>query len=152
SLVTLRQRQGYSVALVDVDDIYDEFSFGQKTPQALKDFFQYSITKWKRTPRFVMLVGDSSYDPKNYLGYGDNDLVPTKLIDTQRMETASDDWLVDFDGDSLPDLAIGRLPVRSVSETLSLSTKIVNYDRQRSAGNLLLVSDANDTFNFAGAS
>ncbi|HKQ06965.1 MAG TPA: proprotein convertase P-domain-containing protein, partial [Blastocatellia bacterium] len=29
-----RERQGYKVALVDVEDLYDEFSYGQKTPQA----------------------------------------------------------------------------------------------------------------------
>ena len=31
-LVGLRQSQGYTVKVVDVQDIYDEFSFGQKTP------------------------------------------------------------------------------------------------------------------------
>ena len=37
-LKTHRESQGYSVALIDVEDIYDEFSYGTKTPQAIKDF------------------------------------------------------------------------------------------------------------------
>jgi hypothetical protein len=93
-LVSLRQKQGYSIAVIDIEDIYDEFSYGQKTPQAAKDFLTYAATNWKKAPRFVMLAGDASFDPKNYLGFGDSDLVPTKLIDTQYLETASDDWLL----------------------------------------------------------
>jgi len=151
-LLSLRQKQGYSVALVDIEDVYDEFSYGQKTPQAVKDFCAYAAANWKKAPRFVMLAGDASLDPKNYLGFGDADLVPTRLVDTQLMETASDDWLVDFNGDLLPDMAIGRLPVRSADEALRLATKIAGYDGQRSAATLLLVADHNDTYDFESAS
>jgi hypothetical protein len=150
--VSARQRQGYSVAVVDIEDVYDEFSYGQKTPQAVKDFLGYAASTWKKAAGFVMLAGDASLDPKNYLGLGDSDLVPTKLIDTQYMETASDDWLVDFNGDGLPDMAIGRLPVRSAAEALRLATKIAGYDGQPSAGTMLLVSDLNDGFDFESAS
>ncbi|HSE36229.1 MAG TPA: C25 family cysteine peptidase, partial [Blastocatellia bacterium] len=151
-LVSLRQKQGYSIAVIDIEDIYDEFSYGQKTPRAVKDFLTYAATNWKKAPRFVMLAGDASFDPKNYLGFGDSDLIPTKLIDTQYMETASDDWLVDFNGDGLPDMSIGRLPVRSSDEALRLATKIAGYDRQQSTRRLLLVSDQNDSFDFEAAS
>ena len=37
-----REQQGYRVALVNVEDLYDEFSYGQKTPQAIKDFLGYA--------------------------------------------------------------------------------------------------------------
>ncbi len=48
----------------------------------------YAATTWKKKPRYVLLAGDASYDPKNYLGFGDLDVVPTKLLDTTFMETA----------------------------------------------------------------
>ena len=151
-LVAHRRQQGLSVAVVDIEDVYDEFSFGQKTPHALKDFLAYASTSWKKKPRYVLLAADASYDPKNYLGSGDSDLVPTKLLDTQYMETASDDWFVDFDNDGLPELAIGRLPARTPSEALTMAVKIVRYDGQPIAESLLLVSDVNDTYNFSAAS
>jgi hypothetical protein len=75
-----------------------------------------------------LFVGDASYDPKNYFGQGYTDFVPTKLIDTSLMETASDDWLADFDGDGMADFAIGRLPVRSVADTNVMVNKIINYE------------------------
>lgn len=144
-----RQSQGYKVAVVDIEDVYDEFSFGNKTPQAIKDFLSYARTSWKLAPRFVLLAGDASFDSKNYLGFGDNDLVPTRLIDTQLMETASDEWLGDFNGDGLAEMAIGRLPVRSSKEVSSLVAKIIGYDRAgRPEGALLVADDSGDGSDF----
>jgi hypothetical protein len=151
-LVAQRRRQGMAVSVVDIEDVYDEFSFGQKTPQALKDFLSYAATSWKRKPAFMLLAGNASYDPKNYLGFGETDLVPSRLIDTQYMETASDDWLADFDNDGLPELSVGRLPARTALEAWTMTTKIVAYDDQPALESLLLVSDAGDTYDFVGTS
>ena len=82
ALKTLRRSQGYKVVVADVEDLYDEFSYGARTPQAIKDFLARAKSAWKRAPKYVLLGGDASIDPKNYLGLGDNDYVPTKLIDT----------------------------------------------------------------------
>lgn len=141
SLKELRQSQGYRVAVVDIEDVYDEFSFGNKTPLALKDFLAYAHSNWKVAPRFVMMVGDASFDAKNYLGFGWNDFVPTGLIDTQLMETASDDWLADFNGDGLAEMAIGRLPVRSPREAAVVVAKIVHYEQSSRSEGVLLVAD-----------
>jgi hypothetical protein len=151
-LVALRKEQGLAVAVVDVEAIYNEFSLGQKTPQAIKDFLRYAATSWAKTPGYVMFAGDASYDPKNYLGFGSNDMVPTKLFDSQYLVTATDDWFVDFNDDGVPELGVGRLPARTATEALTMATKIVDYERQRSADSVLLVSDSNDAFNFVAAS
>lgn len=147
-LRSLRQSQGLNTAVVDIEDVYDEFSFGNQSPQALKDFLVYAKTNWRLAPQFVLLAGDSSYDPKNYLGLGDYDLVPTRLIDTRFMETASDDWFVDFDGDGVPDLSVGRLPMRNALEANSLVAKLVSYDPEGQLDDVLLVSDSNDGYDF----
>jgi len=156
-LKALRQRQGLSVEVIDIEDIYDEFSFGEKEPRAIKDFLSSIRSTWKKVPRFVLLAGDASYDPRNYLGAGDFDLVPTKLIDTVYLETASDDWFADFDDDGLAEMYVGRLSVRSAVEAAALVSKLTAYDSTgvKSGGSgrsVLLVSDANDGFNFEQAS
>ncbi|HWO01130.1 MAG TPA: C25 family cysteine peptidase [Blastocatellia bacterium] len=151
-LKALRESQGFSIAVVDVEDVYDEFNFGQKSPQAIKDFLAFARSSWETAPRFVLLVGDASLDPKGYLGNGDSDFVPTKLIDTALMETSSDDWLADFDGDGAADMAIGRLPVDSAEETASMIAKIVGYDRSEPSNHVLLVSDSNEDFDFESLS
>ncbi|HEV7684333.1 MAG TPA: C25 family cysteine peptidase [Pyrinomonadaceae bacterium] len=143
-LSQLRSNQGLAVRVIDVEDIYDEFSFGEHSPQAVRDFLAKAVVDWTTKPRYVVFAGDASYDPKNYLGLELGDLVPTKLIDTSLSETASDDWLADFNNDGIADFAIGRLPVRTATEMNALVVKIVNYentapDPTRGA---LLVSDS----------
>ncbi len=147
-LVALRQSQKLAVAVIDIEDIYDEFSFGQKSPEAVRDFLAYTRASWKRKPQYLLLAGDSSFDAKNYLGLGDYDLVPSKLLDTVYLETASDDWLADFDGDGLADMAVGRLPFRSVDEATRLVSKIVGYEKKGSSASVLLVADLPDGYNF----
>jgi hypothetical protein len=154
-LKSLRESQGWSVALVDVEDLYDEFSFGTKTPQAIKDFLTRASTSWQKPPRFVLLVGDASFDPRNYLGLGNVDFLPTKLLDTAYMETASDDWFADVNGDGLPDMALGRLPAQTPEETAQVVSKIIAYDQAAAgewANEVLLVADQNGDFDFEQAS
>lgn len=149
-LKKLRQSQGHKVVLVDVEAIYNEFNFGNKSPQAIKDFLAYAQSSWKRGPRFVLLAGDASFDPKNHLGGGDYDLVPTRLIDTEFMETACDDCFSDFDSNGLAELAMGRLPVRTTEEAARLVEKIVAYDQSKPSDGILLIADKGDGYDFAG--
>ena len=148
----MRQSQGINTAFVDIEDVYDEFSFGQKTPTALKEFLAFAKTNWQQAPRYVLLAGDASLDPKNYLGFGDYDFVPTKLIDTQFMETASDEWFADFDNNGTSEIAIGRLPVRTLQETFNVVSKIIGYEQSIGSNDVLLVSDSNEGFDFENAS
>lgn len=150
-LVAHRKGQGLTPAVVDIEDVYDEFSFGNKTPQALKDFINYAKGSWAKPPRFVVLAGGATYDPKNYTGFGDFDLVPTKLVETAFNETATDDWFVDVNNDGLPDIPVGRLPVRTPDETAALVSKIVGYDDTVRTRSVLLVADRNSGFDFEAA-
>ncbi len=151
-LAALRQAQGYTVAVVDVEDVYDEFAGGAHTPQALRDFFAWTQSRWTKRPRFVLLAGGCSFDPRDHFGLGQHDLVPTKLVDATYLEAASDDWLVDFDDDGLPDVAIGRLPARDPEQASAMVAKIVRYESGASADGALLVSDSTDGYDFGAAS
>jgi hypothetical protein len=145
-LKALRQSQGLAVVVVNVEDIYDEFSYGNKNPQAVKDFLVFANSSWGRGLRFVLFAGDASYDPKNYLGYGDSDLVPTKLYDSGYMEAATDDYFVDFDENNVPDVAVGRLPVRNATEAAAAVGKIVRYESSVGSNSVLLASDTGEGF------
>jgi len=146
-LKALRERQGHVGALVDVEDVYDEFSFGEKTPQALKDFLIRAKASWSKPPQFVVLAGNAVNDPRDYYGFGEPDFVPTKTVATAVIEAASDDWFVDSDGDSLADLAaIGRLSVRTAEEADTIVAKIIDYEQSGDADwskHVLLLADEN---------
>ncbi|MGD8439918.1 MAG: C25 family cysteine peptidase [Holophagae bacterium] len=65
-LAEFHRGRGLSVAVVDVQDIYDEFHGGVISPRAIRDFLQYAHDHWPSpAPRFVLLVGDASWDYKN---------------------------------------------------------------------------------------
>jgi hypothetical protein len=154
TLVAQRQSQGFTVKKIDVEDVFDEFSYGVHTPQAIRDFLAQATTNWATHPRYVLLLGDASYDPRNYQGFGSFDFVPTKQIDTgfrgdqTALETASDDWLTDFDNDGIADISIGRLPVRTLAEANMVVAKIVNYSPLNSPQSALLVADTQGTYYF----
>jgi hypothetical protein len=144
-LAQLRRAQGINVAVVSVEDVFDEFSYGAHSPAALKSFIAWTATHWQVAPHYLLLAGDSSWDPRNYLDLEAGDLVPTKLIDTGYMETASDDWLADFNGDGVAELATGRLPGRTAADINLMVAKILAFDHERQLGGAprgaLFVSD-----------
>ena len=148
-LASLREQQGHHAAVVDIEDVYDEFSFGEKTPQALRDFLQLARDTWAEAPRFVVLAGDATLDPRDYAGLGSADFVSTRHVAMSQvaLETASDDWFVDFDDDGLPDVPIGRLSVRTAAQAQATVSKIIGYDQtsqQPWTKDVLLVADQAD--------
>jgi hypothetical protein len=150
-LQTLRKQRDISTAIVDIEDVYDEFSFGQKTPQAIREFLYFAMSNWTQPIKYVLFLGDSSYDPKNYLNRGDSDIVPTKLVDTIFLEAATDDWFVDFNNDYISDIPVGRLPARNLVEAETMIEKIVAYENSVPSNEVLLVADTNDVYDFESA-
>jgi hypothetical protein len=148
-LKSLRESQGYTVQVVDVQDVYDEFSFGQKTPEAIRSFLVRAAAAWAKPPRFVLLVGNATSDPRDHQGLGEIDFVPTRIVSTDILETASDDWFVDADDDGFAELAaIGRLPARTPADASTMVDKIVGYEQSSPEAwhnSVLLVSDQGDS-------
>jgi hypothetical protein len=140
-LVAQRQAQGYSVAVVRAQAIYDSWSGGQMSPQAIRDFLRYAAETWAVKPIAVTLVGDGESDPRNYLRYGHTTWIPPYLVmvDSLLGEAACENCFAQLNGNSplddpLPDLMIGRLPVKSVSELSLLVQKIIAYENSTEVG------------------
>lgn len=157
-LAAHRATQGLRTAVVDVQDIYDEFNGGMMSAEAIRDFLAFAYAHWASpAPAYVLLLGDGTYDFKNNLHDGAMTFVPPylEMVDNLVGETAADNRYVDFDGDRLPEMAIGRLPAASVTEAQGMVDKIVAYE-SASAGSpwlddLTLVSDRQDaTVDFPG--
>lgn len=131
-LADWRTMQGLRTTVVKVDDIYDEFNHGIEDAEAIKEFLTYVYNNWQApAPTYVLLVGDGNYDGNNYLGANDNNFIPPNLknVDFWLGETASDNQYVTISGDdNLPDMAIGRLTVRTGKEAEMVVSKIINYE------------------------
>lgn len=147
-LVALRRTQGQRVAVVDTEAIYAGWSGGQIDPTAIRAFLRYAAATWQPAPAAVMLVGDGTSDPRNYTGRDSTTFVPPFLAPVDPYqgvsglslgETACETCFAQLDGDDplsdpLPDLAIGRLPVKSADELAQLVAKITDYERGPAPG------------------
>jgi len=151
-IIQAHHKEGLSSSLVLVDDLYDEFTFGEHNPWAIRNFLQTASKVWQKVPHYLLLNGRASLDPRNYLGFGYLDFVPTKIVPTSAMMTASDDWFSDFNDSGLPTMATGRFPVSVTQEATLVAGKAAGYASQTTNGpwtsQALMVADVNDTENF----
>ncbi len=134
-LLAYRRASGLRVVKVDVQDIYDEFSFGRRDPEAIRAFLAYAYHYWNHDvapPQFVLLVGDGHYDFRGDSGTTLPNLIPPYLIDVDPWlgETAADNRYVSVDGpdDYLPDMHIGRIPARTPVDVTAVVDKILAYE------------------------
>lgn len=128
-LAQAREREGLRTRVVDVADVYDSFRAGRVDPEAIREFAAHAWRSWTPRPRYLLLLGDASWDfknrqvsdqdyadwhwspawphgaPKNesspYADAGRNDrlLVPTMQHDTPWGHAASDHRFGCVDGD-----------------------------------------------------
>ena len=117
--------------VVDIRDIYDEFSGGNLDPTAIRNFLTYAAQNWAIRPGFVNLFGDGTYDYKNNWGTSPVNWIPPY----QDGGSTYDEWYVRVDDDDLfPDMAIGRLTVQSLEEAEIVVDKLIAYDRRPELG------------------
>ena len=126
-LVEFRRAQGVSVIVADVEDVFDEFSYGAFNPFALRAFVAYTYFFWtKPAPTHVLLVGDASWDYRFAL---DDSTIPNYV--PSYLDPARDDKFVNVTGrlyDWYPDLAIGRMPVQNAQELTSMVVGSIAYE------------------------
>ena len=118
------------IKIVDVNQIYDEFSYGLLDPKALRDFVQYAFENWDSpAPAYLVLFGDMSHDYRHLLTTSRPNFIPSIPYFTAKYGLApSDNLMVDVAGnDLIPDLAIGRMSCETPEEADILMDKLENY-------------------------
>ncbi len=160
-LADYHMAQGIVSTVVDVQDIYDEFNMGIIDVEAIREFIQFTYNNWSSPkPAYVLLFGDGNYDFKDNLQTGEKNFIPPYLanVDPWIGETAADNRYVTVSGnDFLPDLHLGRLPIKTVSEAYMVVDKIINYESNSATdewnSSIRFIADNSDSAgNFANLS
>ena len=133
--------------------MYSEFGYGESAPESLREFLSYAYHNWREPSlRYVVLLGDATFDFKDYFKTGVRNQVPPLMVKTRYMWTASDPSYVAVNGDDvLPDFAIGRMPAATVDEARVMVEKIVAYETGEAslaAPAVLIADNADKAGNF----
>lgn len=143
-LAARRQQQGLTTRIVDVAEIYTRYSAGNPSPEAIQRYVREA--KAAMGVDYVVLVGADTTDAAGYANSGSVSFVPTPYETTSVFVryAPADPLIADVDGDRRPDLAIGRLPVRTVAEMQEAVRKILAYETQTVSNQVMLVAGPND--------
>ncbi|MGB3714104.1 MAG: C25 family cysteine peptidase, partial [Candidatus Promineifilaceae bacterium] len=142
-LVEWREEQGLGVVQVSVEDVYNEFGDGEESPDSIANFIRHALSEWRDPkPSYLLLVGEASYDYRNYLGELGQNVIPALMVLVEYGgETVSDARLADADLDGLPDIAIGRWPVSSRNEVTELVERTIAYEQGMGSDKVLMAAD-----------
>jgi hypothetical protein len=119
---------GLRDTVIDVNQIYNEFGCGLPDVSAIRDYLKYAYDNWTRRPRFVLFLGQGSYD---YKGLPRTSFVPTWQSDQSLDGVESyctDDFFVKFGTGSTPFLTTGRVNARTPAEADAFVTKLMQYE------------------------
>ena len=156
-LLKHRASNGLAVAVAPLEDVYNEFGYGLEDAAPIQQFIGYAFHHWgKPVPRYALLMGEGTYDPRNYLGQKPAVHLPVKLGPTPFSWSPRDNWYGAVNGtDTLVDVSIGRIPAVTTQEVARVVGKTVDFERRSRIRTALLVADNIDVtngLNFATAS
>ena len=118
----------------------NNFGYGLRSPYALKNFLRFAYENWGE-PLYCLLLGAGTYEykgkvyekgvekcVKNRLPVyekgeyvGDYGYIPAGLV-------CHDWWFGEFTNDYYPEISIGRLPVKTLSNLREVIDKIVRFE------------------------
>ncbi|MEO7795192.1 MAG: C25 family cysteine peptidase [Thermoanaerobaculia bacterium] len=144
ALVTARVNEGFSVKVVDLRDVYARNSYGIRDPQAIRRYVAYAQANLGT--RYVLLVGGDTYDYRGYASTGALSFVPSIYAATgPYVNFAPADPLIgDTNGDGVPDLPVGRFPVRTAAELESMIWKTLAYGSKPYGQTAVMAADSFD--------
>jgi Peptidase family C25 len=144
-----QQYDKLSSLVLSTEQVFNEFSSGMADPAAIRDFVKMMYDRAgidsSKKPRYLLLLGDASYDYKDRLKNNSN-LVPAyqsaQSLDPVSTYTADDFFALLDDADdinaagspALLDMGVGRIPAKTVAEAKAWVDKLFDYADPKSLG------------------
>ena len=145
-LADFHRTKGLSVRVIDVKDIYNEFSSGKQDLIAIRQYARMIYQRGVSSSRlkYLLMFGDASYDFKDRIKDNTN-FVPAYQSYSSTSKSSSfvsDDYfgfMDDDEGDNITgndmlDIAVGRIPIATDQEGLDVVNKIIGYNTVESLG------------------
>ena len=124
-LITLRESQGLTIKTVNIDTLYSQFQDTLSKQDAIKQFISYTLEYWSNPkPEYLLLVGDVEYVPSYKVLSEFHD----SIYEEDSISIDNQFAINLYDGDSYPDIAIGRLPVSDSHQLQNIIAKIWHFE------------------------
>jgi len=149
-----RNQDGMHVEVVTQQQIFNEFSGGTPDVSAIRN---YARMLYRRNDgfKYLLLLGDGTYDNKNILGLGGNHILTyqSELGESGDDTYVSDDFFGLLDDDEgemygYLDIGVGRLPANNATEAQQMVDKIKRYTSMKDVGgwrnSVTIISDDAD--------
>jgi hypothetical protein len=133
ALAQHREAAGFKTQRVSLKSIYNEFGQGIVSTDAIRAFLIYASENWTRKPKYVVFLGDGTYDPKGYQNAIPQNHFPVKLISGAAFNYGSDHWFVTKPENNIPFAVVGRIPARTNVELRAYVQKVLDYENGISA-------------------
>jgi hypothetical protein len=148
-----KKNDDLDVLVVNVDEVYNEFSSGKPDLTAIRDFARFLWLQNPQKLKYLLLYGDATFDYKNLIQYSSintNLMIPTyesrESLDPVRSYASDDyfgffeenegEWLENSEGNHTLEVGIGRLPVKTEDEAKNVVDKLIFYaNNQKTVGN-----------------
>ena len=144
-LVTHREAQGHRVEVARISDVYDEFSGGLVSADAIRHYVRHCYRLRPSSggvqPLYLLLVGDGSEDYQRVGSSSMPNFVPTYQVlgdaydsGGQPLISADHMFISNPDGDDengnpfISSIMVGRLPVGSEEQATDVVQKIIRYE------------------------
>lgn len=136
-LIDRRISQGLEVKAITPTQVYSEFSYGLKKSHGLRDFIQFALNSWEKPPRYLLILGDATYDPQDFNIAGltadkraalERATLPAPLIPGRFIDFSSDNFYVSSDQSHMPKLSVGRLPTNDPEKIKDYIEKLARYE------------------------
>ena len=158
-----RARNNLRYAIATTAQVYNEFSSGSPDPSAIRDFvkmfYDRSASAPSDRPKYLLLLGDASFDYKDRVNNNTN-LVPAyengNSLDPLGSYTSDDFFGFLDDNEDVNstiiinqlDIGIGRIPAKNAEEAKNYADKVETYFNKESLGpwrnNQLFIADDED--------
>ncbi|MDA3880047.1 MAG: type IX secretion system sortase PorU [Prolixibacteraceae bacterium] len=133
------------VLVLETPKIYNEFSSGAKDVSGIRNMVRFFYNKAEvngNKLKYVLLMGDGSYDNKGVSNSTTSNFIPTYQsgLSSDGSSVTSDDYfaLLDINEGALNgkiDIGIGRIPCENINDANLVVDKTINYTSPENFGN-----------------
>jgi len=122
-LLKQRGAEGLKGQFVEQESLFDAFNYGRYGPQGIFQGVRYAA------PKYLVLLGRTTYDYKNYEGHNTDPQCPTWIEPSKFFaQAACDEVYGDLLGRGYPQIAVGRYPFDTPADLTAAVQHTLNYE------------------------